>query len=154
MLLSNEIYFIEKVYIEDAPFNTEVFAKAHRVLAVKEVGVAYLQNPSSITRSDRSASRLLKFIDDSILIITRIAVLENAYISDKAKKKVRQKVAYLTANTIWMITFGKGISIQTKKQLFTTLKNSGIFPYYHSTGSLRRNIFLLVFNILRSLRIL
>jgi len=154
LLIDYRINFIERVYIEDAPFNTEVFSKILRVVALNKVGVAYLQNPESITRTERSGKRLVKFINDSIVIIKRIRDLEEQYISKAGKEKVGDKAAFLTANTLWMLVFGRGIKVSDKKDMLINIRKAALFPYFHTTGSIPRDIFLFILNILGSLRIL
>lgn len=153
-LKSQNIRFLEKVYIEDAPFNVEVFSKALRIMAVDKIGAAYLQNVSSITRSKRTSTYLTKFINDSILVTERINYIALSFKNKKASEKIRNKTAYFLTGILWMILRANHFTRQDKRAAIASLKEKSLFPYYHKTGSVLRDIFLFPINILGSLRIL
>ncbi|WP_313098817.1 glycosyltransferase [Epilithonimonas sp.] len=153
-LLSESITFIERVFIEDAPFNVEVFLKAKRVEADDVVAVAYLQNLNSITRSKRSGDYLEKFINDSITITARINHLSNLYQQKESRNKIRSKVAFFLAGILRMILLSNNFNKVQKKNAFRMLKSNSLFPYYQKTNSIVRTLFLYSVNILSSLRII
>ncbi|MDP9956819.1 glycosyltransferase involved in cell wall biosynthesis [Epilithonimonas hungarica] len=153
-LKQNKIVFFEKTYIEDAPFNIELFSKAKRILATEMVGAAYLQNTNSITRNKRSSSYLIKFISDSIFVTSRMFSLVENYNTIDAKKKIKQKVAFFISGIIRMIVFGKGLTIKQRIDFFKQLRRHDLFPFYQTTGSYVRTFFLTIANIFGAMRIL
>lgn len=153
-LKKNNIVFLERVYIEDAPFNVEVFSNAFRVMAVDMIGAVYYQNMASITRSKRTSEYLTKFINDSIIVTEKINLLSSSYKDNRAKDIIKKKVACFVSGILWMILKGNGLKLSEKKILIKSLREKLLFPYYHTTGFLSRNIFLFIFNLLGTLRIL
>lgn len=116
-LIKEGILFIENVYIEDAPFNTEIFCKAKKIKGIQDVLVCFLQNSKSITRAHRDGYRLNKFIDDSKIVISRInsfATFEG--LNQVVRKKILQKVALFTSGLILMI-IKSGKSKKKKKKI-------------------------------------
>ena len=147
-LQSENIRFIERVYIEDAPFNVEVFLKAQRVEACDTIAAAYLQNTSSITRSKRSGQYLEKFIADSITVTARIFELSKHYQTHKAQQKIKTKAAFFTAGILRMILVNNTISVQQKQTAYRKLQENNLMPFYHPTGSYVRTCFLYAANML------
>ncbi|MCB4234511.1 hypothetical protein LDL59_03675 [Kaistella anthropi] len=84
-LLQNNIRFMEKVYVEDAPFNVEAYSKASSVASYPLLPVAFLQNASSITRQKRTGAQMTKFITDSIKVTARMA----GFLSESAPQYTR-----------------------------------------------------------------
>lgn len=152
-LLLQKIVFLERVYIEDAPFNIEVFLKAKRVSAYNIVAVAFLQNRNSITRSMRTGQYLEKFINDSIFITEKINHLSNFYVDKEARDKVKKKVAYFLAGILHMIFFNKNYKGSPKNNSIKLLKDKKLLPYYHKSGSTARSLLLYTLNILSSCKI-
>lgn len=145
-LLHHQIHFFEKVYIEDAPFNIEVFCKAHRVMAVQKIAVAYHQNSNSITRTKRHGAHLDKLLTDYIFVSGHIDALTANYPDIQAQSKIKRKVASFVSGILWMTVFGKGISIARKKGILVNMKNKALLPYHHKTGHFLRDSFLYVMN--------
>jgi len=123
-------------------------------MAIDLIAVAYLQNASSITRNKRTSAYLLKFIKDSILVTNRIKNLAAFYIDSNSENTIKKKVAFFVTGILWMILKGNGLDKLQKKELLTQLKENGLFPYYHKTGSLPRTIMLFILNLIGSLRII
>lgn len=142
-LIDEEIIFLENVYIEDAPFNVEVFFKAKYVKAVNIPPVAYMQNTSSITRTKRTGDRLNKFINDSIQITARINEIASLERNSKASYKLKQKVTIFVSGTLLMI-LRSGLNRNLKQEFLDDLKNNNLYPHKVKTGILSRDLFMLI----------
>ena len=153
-LISQNIIFLEKVYIEDAPFNVEVFLEAQKVSACELVAAAFLQNTTSITRATRSGKYLEKFINDSIKVTGRINELSNQFSNGKSKNKIRQKTAYFLAGIFRMIFLNREITSDQKRIFVKNLKSFNLLPFYQNSGSFPRNLILYFFNFLNFIRII
>lgn len=145
-LIKNEISFIEKVYVEDAPFNVEVLLKANKVSSIPNVVVSFLQNTESITRKRRTAEVLHKFINDSKIIIKKINKL-NVEFSKNCRTKIsldRKIAMFLSGHLLMLIQAEK--SFKEKKEEVDELIASGLYPVKSSSGIKLRDLFLSLFN--------
>ena len=152
-LADNKVLFLEGVYIEDAPFNVEVFVKARKVGAVPNVIVAFLENQKSITRSKRSGRLLHKFISDSILVTGVIDSFTSVAVYKDAEATILSKVAMFTAGIILMIVKSDQ-PIKVKLEYIKDLEGRGLYPIKHHSGILIRDMFIHVVNVWPFLKIM
>ncbi len=143
-LRKENITFFERTYIEDAPFNIEAISKARRIMAVNKVPVAYLQNPTSITREKKTVNRQIKFIEDSLKVISRMN--EYAfYHNEKAHKGITSRVATFVSGTILMI-IKSDISKNEKKSYIKQLEDKNLYPYHYKSNIRIRDFFMTIVN--------
>jgi glycosyltransferase involved in cell wall biosynthesis len=152
-LIDKEILFLENVYIEDAPFNVEVFSKAKYVKAVNIPAVAYLQNKNSITRARRTGIRLNKLIKDSIQVTVIINSIASLVLNSKANFKIRQKVTIFVSGILLMI-IRSDLDRNSKINFLNELKKNYLYPEKVRTCIFNRDLFMVIVsneNLLRFL---
>lgn len=101
-LKQNDLYFRERIFLEDFEFNTRVFAKAERVLATDVNGAYFLQTPQSITRNT-DVSKINKMQRD---IIEVLQITSDLYQLQNEKETVlffRERLGYLTATLFYQL---------------------------------------------------
>jgi len=104
-LIENELFFIEHIYIEDYEFNTRVFYKAKRVMAIDLIVAQFYQSSNSITRNF-DVIRQQKLKEDIIIVIKKINTL---YINGKMinnrfdSKYFEQRLGYLVATLFYQL---------------------------------------------------
>lgn len=145
-LIDEGILFIENVYVEDAPFNTEVYCKANKVIGVQDILVCFLQNSKSITRAHRNDFRTNKFINDSKIVTSRI----NNFVAFDGlnidgKKKILEKVAMFTSGLILMI-IRSGKTKKEKEKDLEDLIDLELYPIKTFTDVWIRNVFITLVN--------
>jgi glycosyltransferase involved in cell wall biosynthesis len=69
-LINNDLYFSERIYIEDFEFNTRVFSKANRVMATDYLVAQFLQSPNSITRNTDDEKKK-KMVNDLVIVLKK-----------------------------------------------------------------------------------
>ena len=105
-LINNDLFFLEKLYIEDYEFNTRALFKAKTMKAIDLITAQFLQSPDSITRNT-DHSKHIKMQEDIILVIKKI----NAFYKDEVKfdspkqasAYFEQKLAYLTVTLFYQL---------------------------------------------------
>jgi glycosyltransferase involved in cell wall biosynthesis len=141
----HQLYFMEGVYIEDAPFNIEAFLKADRVQFKSVFPVSYFQNSLSITRQKRQGAVLQKFINDFIVVTCKIKSFANT--SDaRANRAINAKVALFTASILWLILRSKK-SYNDKLLILEQLKSIELYPVKVNSGFFYRDVFNKVMSI-------
>jgi glycosyltransferase involved in cell wall biosynthesis len=146
-LIANEIFFIEKVYVEDAPFNVEVLMKAKKVRGIENVVVSFLQNNHSITRHTRTGAQLEKFIKDGIIVTNKInSIAKNNFISNTAKSALHQKVSVFVSGIILMIIQSKK-PFYLKKADIKDLVELDLYPIKNNSKIFVRDLFIMIVNI-------
>lgn len=139
------IWFFERTYIEDAPFNFEAIQKAKRLQALNIIPVAYLQNPDSITRAKRDKQTTLKFISDSIKVTTRMNLFATIFSEKKEQNRLTSRVAFFVAGIIFYI-LKSDITISEKKKFINVLSQENLYPCPFRSDSCPRNLFLKFIN--------
>lgn len=145
-LMDNNILFVEKTYIEDAPFNLEVFIKAKRVFAIPNILVAFYQNSSSITRISRKGEILNKYVIDSLNVITIMNnLILKSNLSNRATKNLMMKIAIFTSGLLLMV-LKSNMTFAKKNKILKSLISQNLYPIKHSTKSFLRDFFINVVN--------
>ena len=144
-LLANNLQFFERTFIEDAPFNSEAYFKAHSVASMKIVPIAFYQNINSITRKKREGLILKKFIADSIKVTSKIESITASILSLNSNSFYKRKVAIFTSGTLLMI-LRSGFSKEEKYSYISALKNCNLYPVKNYTGIIIRDVFIFFTN--------
>ena len=143
--LQNDILFMEKVYVEDAPFNVEAYSKAPSVASYPLIPVAFLQNASSITRQKRTGAQMNKFINDSIKVTARMATFLSDDLPHFTSVALKKKLAVFVSGTLLMIVKSEK-SYSNKIVDVETLKSLNLYPMKFSSGIWQRDLFLTFLN--------
>lgn len=80
----NELFFLEKIFIEDFEWNTRVFLKATKIMATDLLVSSFLQTPNSITRNT-SKEKKDKMINDIVLVLNKTVLCQSKELEDKNK---------------------------------------------------------------------
>jgi len=144
-LLENNLNFLEKTYVEDAPFNAEVFVKAKKVMALAEVPVAFLHNRNSITRQKRTGAQLVKFVKDSIKVTHYIHTIALSGLPNLTEEVLKKRVAVFTSGTLLMI-LRSDLPRIVKKKYIADLQNNDLYPMYYRSKIPARDFFIKITN--------
>lgn len=144
-LLENNLNFLEKTYVEDAPFNAEVFVKAKKVKALDEVPVAFLQNRNSITRQKRTGTQLIKFVEDSIKVTHYIHTIALSGLPTLTEEVLKKRVAVFTSGTLLMI-LRSDLPQSDKKTYIAHLQDKDLYPLNYRSKILARDFFISITN--------
>lgn len=145
-ITENKIRFMERVFVEDAPFNVEAYLKAQAVGSFPLVPVAFVQNTSSITRAKRTGKQMSKFIEDSILVTKKIASFSSSSsISAEAITEINRKVATFASGIILMILKSQN-SLTIKQKYLNNLRLAGLYPVKFKSNIMIRDLFLFFVN--------
>ena len=146
-LVNNNLFFLEKIYIEDFEFNTRVFLNAKRAMATDFLVAQFLQSENSITRN-KDYSKKEKVINDFIQIIQ---ITNNLYLNLKqtcnkeSKIFIQERLSFLVS-TLFFQLLKYNISYFNSKEIKNQLKFKGIyyvdFPIFDKKKDLFRKIIL------------
>lgn len=145
-LQNNEILFIEKVYVEDAPFNLKSYLKASIVASYPLIPVAFLQNQSSITRQKRTGKQMVKFIEDSIMVTQYMSEYLSENLLSVTKGALERKLSVFVSGILLMIIHSEE-SWKKKKNYLDVLRGSDLYPMKFKSQIFVRDFFLLLVNI-------
>ncbi len=146
-LVKNELTFVERLFIEDYEFNTRVFYKAKKVMAMGLIVAQFLQTPNSITRNvDREKQD--KMLEDIIIVTKKI---NEQYRNEINKGNLNslpyfeQRLSFLTATLFYQLLKNK-YSYKNFQEMRKSLKKENLlfvkFPIYDKRKNFFR-IFLL-----------
>lgn len=138
-LLKEELFFLEKIYIEDFEFNTRCLATAKRIKATDKLISQFLQSDNSITRN-ADASKKEKMISDIILVIKKTDYLYKNQ-SDNNEKKVfyLERLNFLVATLFYQLIKNKA-SYNEMIELKLRLKADAIYYVNHKIFDVKKNI--------------
>ncbi len=126
-LVNNNLFFLEKIFIEDFEFNTRVFFKAKRVMATDYLVAQFLQSENSITRNN-DISKKEKVINDFIQIIqiTNDLYLKEVNSKDRELKLFfEERISFLVSTLFFQLLKYK-TSYTYKKKIKKQLEQKGL----------------------------
>ena len=126
-LVNNNLFFLEKIFIEDFEFNTRVFFKAKRVMATDYLVAQFLQSENSITRNN-DISKKEKVINDFIQIIqvTNDLYLKEVNSKDRELKLFfEERISFLVTTLFFQLLKYK-TSYTYKKKIKKQLEQKGL----------------------------
>lgn len=144
-LLQNNIRFMEKVYVEDAPFNVEAYSKASSVASYPLLPVAFLQNASSITRQKRTGAQMTKFIADSIKVTARMAGFLSESAPQHTQDALKRKLSVFVSGILLMILKSDS-DVSAKMTDIRELQSKKLYPMKYRSGIFIRDLFLVIAN--------
>jgi len=146
-----ELFFIEKIYVEDFEFNTRAFLQARLVIAIPDLIYKYRQSPNSITRT-KDTNRQLKMIEDHILVLKetyKLVLVQN----EKSKLEfLNERISFLVVS-IFFLMLKNNFSYNEMKTMKKRLQVDGLYlistPVHQKNKDLfRRTILLKNFSLL------
>jgi glycosyltransferase involved in cell wall biosynthesis len=142
-LLENELFFLEKIYIEDFEFNTRCLTKVKKIKATNKLAAQFLQSENSITRST-DISKKKKMIADIILVIKK-----TDYLYKKEGKNYEESSFYLERLNFLVATlFYQLIKNKATYEEISTLKlnlqQENIFYINHTIFDFKKNLLRII----------
>jgi len=145
-LVSNELFFLEKIYIEDFEFNTRAFLKANKVMATDLLVAQFLQSENSITRN-KDNSKKEKVINDFIHIVF---ITNDLYRNKKKSNDIdleiffQERLSFLVATLFFQLLKYK-VSYDKMLAVKKELEQKNIFYIQHAIYDKRKDIFRKLF---------
>lgn len=127
-LVHNNLFFLEKIYIEDFEFNTRVFLKAKRVMATDFLAIQFLQSENSITRN-KDHSKKEKVVTDFIKIIqitNDLYIKQQEPIDEPTKLFFEERISFLVITLFFQLMKYK-LSYSKIKKIKAQLVSKGLF---------------------------
>jgi glycosyltransferase involved in cell wall biosynthesis len=145
-LKSNQLQFVEQIFIEDFEFNTKAFYYAKRVKAVEDILGCFVQSPNSITRNV-SVERNSKMVHDIEFVIdlTIKFAQEKSNISSKVKNVFKERIAFLIVTLLYNL-IKLSIHKNQSKLIIERLKFKKIYPIKTTIRDRNKNLFRLFVN--------
>jgi len=149
----NNLFFIEHIYGEDFEFNTRALFLAERVNAFEAKGIAFYQNPNSITR-EKSKEKKRKYIDDLIQIIELIINFKTSVSKNQLSKKEEyffyERLTQKNVNIFYSLLINN-FSKETYKKIYKRLKSKDLLFLNTQLKSKKHNYFRLFLKYLPGL---
>lgn len=101
-VISNSLFFLERIYIEDFEFNTRVFLKAKRFASTSLLVARFFQNQKSITRGIDPSKRL-KLRSDLITVMQHIKALESDFNDNQSSALIRERLTFLNISLFYQL---------------------------------------------------
>jgi glycosyltransferase involved in cell wall biosynthesis len=142
-LLKEELFFLEKIYIEDFEFNTRCLVVAKRIRATDHLISQFLQSENSITRNG-DESKKQKMISDIILVIKKTDYLyQNQSKNDGLTYFYLERLNFLVATLFYQLIKNKASSKELSV-LKSNLLEYKIFYVNHKVFDFKKNVFRIV----------
>lgn len=117
-LLSNNLFFIERIYFEDVAFTVDTYLRAKRFMSIPRTFYIYRQHDNSIM-STMSKQKLLSMNK----IIRHLYNLQNTLsLSDKAMSKLYDSIYASLSVNLWYLSHYKSL-YQCRKEILNDLKS-------------------------------
>lgn len=142
-LLSKELFFLEKIYIEDFEFNTRCLINAERIKATDYLVSQFLQSENSITRNT-DASKKQKMISDIILVIKKTDYLcKNHQENNETRSFYLERLNFLVATLFYQLIKNKA-SYKEMIDLKSRLQEDKIYYVSHKIHDFKKNILRII----------
>lgn len=142
-LISNTLFFLERIFIEDFEFNTRVFVLAKKVLATDYVVSSFLQTPNSITRNTNQEKKE-KMIHDIIFVLQETINWQKRQEKNKNTNLFfEERKSFLVATLFIQLAKNKA-SYKEVKLLKNKLKANAVFCVTHFIHDKNKNWFRLI----------
>lgn len=140
-LTENQLFFLERIFIEDFEFNTRVFYNAKRVAAISRIGAHFLQSENSITRNTNTEKKK-KMVEDilQVLRITHFLFLKSNSNDLEEKIFFRERLGFLLATLFFQKAKNKSSYLEVK-QLKEELESEGVYYVDYPLFQRSKNIF-------------
>lgn len=143
-LIENNIFFLEKIYIEDFEFNTRCLLHVNKIKATDLVGSQFLQSENSITRNTDKGKRE-KMISDIILVISKTNDLYCSKPSDNTQCFFYLERLNFLVSTLFYQLFKDRAPYQELIDLRSKLVKDDLFYVNHRIFDKRKDLFRILF---------
>jgi glycosyltransferase involved in cell wall biosynthesis len=150
LVINNQIFFIEKIYVEDYELNTRAFLVAKNVMGIPDLIYQYRQSPNSITRTKDKAKKL-KMIEDHIIVLKETHKLLSHSNSPTEMEFLHERISFLVVS-VFFLMLKNGFSYQEMKSMKIQLLADNLFlissPVHQKDKNLFRKLLLKNFSLL------
>lgn len=143
-LTENQLYFLERIFIEDFEFNNRVFLTAKRVEATPKLLGQYLQSPDSITRNSNPQKRA-KMFGDILIVLRKTNELYQTFGETSAAHQhfFLERMGFIVTTFFYQFFKDKApVSDATKAH--KQMKSEGLYFVNYPLNDGRKNLFRLV----------
>ena len=149
-MIQNNLFFKEKIYVEDFELNTRALLAAKNVLGVPDLVYQYRQSPNSITRN-KDESKKSKMTEDHITVLKETFSLLEINKEEAGEEFLKERISFLIAS-IFLLMLKNGFSYTHMKTMKQRLETEGLFlissPIHQKNKNLFRKILLKNFSLL------
>lgn len=144
-LVQHNLFFLERIFIEDFEFNTRVFAQLEKVRATNVLGAQFLQSPNSITRNTDAAKKE-KMVYDIILVLQKTKELyqiKGATVNNNTRTFFKERIGFIVVTLFYQLLKNKNSFLEIK-QLRQQLLDKGLYGINHKVFDRKKNLFRIV----------
>lgn len=141
-LVSNNLFFLERIFIEDFEFNTRAFSKANRVCGISFLVAQFLQSEDSITRNNDDTKKT-KMINDLVFVLQETKKTYNNFPKSKNSEVelfFEERMSFLVANIFYQM-FKNKTKFSEFQKMKTQLKQQNLFYINHFIFQKNKNWF-------------
>lgn len=139
-LLENELFFLEKIYIEDFEFNTRALAAVKKISATDKLISQFLQSENSITRNTDQAKKQ-KMIADIILVIKKTNYLYKTLpLTNVMSFFYLERLNFLVATLFYQLIKNKA-TYNEVVELKSLLQKDEVYYVNHKIFDSKKNLF-------------
>lgn len=150
----HQLFFAEKIYVEDFELNTRAFLAAKRVMAIPDLVYQYRQSDNSITRTTDTGKKK-KMIDDHVVVLQKTDALYREETDSEKKAFLGERMSFLVVSIFYLMLKNQ-YSFDEMKEMRKELTRQGIyhidFPVHQKNKNVFRKILLKNFTLLSLLR--
>lgn len=140
-LVNNNLFFLEKIFIEDYEFNTRTFLIAQKVMAISTIAAHFLQSENSITRN-LDVAKKNKMQNDIVFVMKTIQKLSTKSLTNTLF--FQQRLAFLNATLFYQLIKNKA-AYSEFLNLKSELQKQEIFVTNCTIFDKKKNLFRIVF---------
>ena len=135
-----KLSFYPRITHQDSDFNYAAYAVAKRIMGMDIVGYAYYWNNQSLSR-ERVIPKIIHNIKSDIIVASRLKSISSRIPTTKViiKDYQRRSNSLIFSITIQLYR-EKLLSKETKKEIFTLMKEQGLFPIKGRTASIKTTL--------------
>lgn len=138
-ILENNLFFTEKIYVEDFEMNTRAFLAAERVSAIDDLVYQYRQSPDSITRT-KDENKKRKMIEDHVFVLRKTQELSMKYTSEDDLAFLGERMSFLVVSVFYLM-LKNNFSYSEMKDMRTRLKSEGLYQLGYTVHQKDKNVF-------------
>jgi hypothetical protein len=141
-LKNNDLFFLERIFIEDFEFNTRVFANVKKVLATDFLVAQFLQSPNSITRNSDIIKKR-KMIKDILIVLQKTKETyhnHNSFNNMQTDDYFKERLGFIVATLFFQLFKNKATFCEIK-MIKQQLIDQELFFVDHSVFQKNKNWF-------------
>jgi len=145
-LKTNQLEFVERIFIEDFEFNTRAFYYARKVQGTENILGCFVQTANSITRNTNKEKNQKMILDIKNVIDLTIQFSKNI---DKSKAInftiIDERIGFLTTTLLYTL-FKLNIKKNIRRQVIKGLQIKNLYPINTRVRDNKKNVFKFIAN--------